>query len=134
MSGAQSEPQPIDPDETTEQLVRPALAVRVVLRDIRSSNVFEATAARLRVGRSTECEIVIPVQSTEGVSRVHCEFGIDSFGSVVLLDAGSTNGTLLNGARLTGPTRVQAAQAIALGDQGPTLLIESVGVTRQSEA
>jgi pSer/pThr/pTyr-binding forkhead associated (FHA) protein len=133
VSGAQGESLPVDPDETTEQLVRPALAVQVVLRDIRSSNVFQATAARVRVGRSTECEIVIPVLSTEGVSRVHCEFGIDSFGSVVLLDAGSTNGTLLNGNRLFEPTRVQAQQAIALGDQGPTLLIESVGLTRQSD-
>ncbi|MDX2184660.1 MAG: FHA domain-containing protein [Gemmatimonadaceae bacterium] len=133
MSGGLGEPLPVDPDETTEQLTRPALAVDVVLRDIRSSNIFSATAARVRVGRSTECEIVIPVQATEGVSRVHCEFGIDSFGSVVLLDAGSTNGTLLNGARVTAPTRVQAQQAIALGDQGPTLMIESVGLTRQPE-
>lgn len=116
------------PDEDTAKINRPPLAVQVQLRDIKSSRLFDATAARIRVGRSAECEIALPVSPGDGVSRVHCEFGIDGFGAVVLMDSGSTNGTLLNGRPVESPTRVQVQQAIALGDQGPTLLIEKVGL------
>jgi pSer/pThr/pTyr-binding forkhead associated (FHA) protein len=119
-------------DEDTAKVARPPLAVHVVLRDIKSGRDFDATAARVRVGRSAECEIALTVGPDEGVSRVHCEFGIDGFGSVVLLDSGSTNGTLLNGRPVDAATRVQSQQAIALGDQGPTLLIEKVGVVAKS--
>lgn len=119
-------------DDDTAKITRPPLAVHVVLRDIKSGRNFEATAARVRVGRSAECEVALPIGPDEGVSRVHCELGIDGFGSVVLLDSGSTNGTLLNGRPVEAPTRVQVQQAIALGDQGPTLLIEKVGVVAKS--
>lgn len=111
-------------DEITARIDRPPLAIYVVLRDVRSGRTFEATGARIRVGRSTECEIAVPAAPGEGVSRVHCEFGIDAYGSIVLLDSGSTNGTLLNGQPVTAATRVQSKQAIALGDTGPTLMID----------
>jgi pSer/pThr/pTyr-binding forkhead associated (FHA) protein len=118
-------------DEETAKLEKPALAVRAVLRDIKRQRVYEATAARVRIGRSTECEICIPAAPGDGVSRVHCEFGIDAFGSIVLLDAGSTNGTLLNGQPVTAAMRAAEQQAVALGDAGPTLLIEQLRLVAQ---
>jgi pSer/pThr/pTyr-binding forkhead associated (FHA) protein len=120
------------PDDDTAKIAKPPLAVQVQLRDIKSSRIFDATAARVRIGRSAECEIALPVGPDEGVSRVHCEFGIDGFGAVVLMDSGSTNGTLLNGHPVEAPLRVQVQQAIALGDSGPTLLIEKVGLVAKT--
>ena len=51
----------------------------------------------LSVGRSTECDIVIP---DTNVSRRHAEIRptIDGFS---LVDLGSTNGSLVNGERVT---------------------------------
>ncbi|MCE2941670.1 FHA domain-containing protein [Gemmatimonas sp.] len=115
-------------DEETAKVERPSLVVHAVLRDVKRGAVYEATAARIRIGRSAECELSIPAAPGDGVSRVHCELGIDAFGSVVLLDAGSTNGTRLNGRPLTGATRVAAQQAVTLGDSGPTLLIEQLRI------
>lgn len=122
---------PPSDDEDTARIERPPLAVHVVLRDVKRGRVYDATAARVRVGRSTECEVCIPAAPGDGVSRVHCEFGIDAFGSIVLLDAGSTNGTLLNGQPVTAAVRVAVQQAVALGDAGPTLLIEQVRLVAQ---
>lgn len=115
-------------DEETAKVERPPLAVHAVLRDVKRGASYEATAARVRIGRSAECEVCVPAAPGEGVSRVHCEFGIDAFGSVVLLDAGSTNGTLLNGRPLTEATRAVPQQAVTLGDSGPTLLIEQLRI------
>jgi pSer/pThr/pTyr-binding forkhead associated (FHA) protein len=120
---------PWDPnDESTKKLERPELAVHVVIREVKSGALYEATAARVRVGRNPDCEVPLVVDASEGVSRVHCEFGLDAYGGVVLMDSGSTNGTLLNGHRLSEAVRVSNGQAVALGDQGPTLIIERVAL------
>lgn len=128
MTGGGHPPAPLPPDgeEVTAKVERPALSVRVVLRDVRTSQVLEATATRVRVGRSADCEIALAVGPSEGVSRTHCEFGIDGYGSIVVMDSGSTNGTLLNGRRLDAPSRAAPLQALALGDSGPTLVIEAL--------
>jgi pSer/pThr/pTyr-binding forkhead associated (FHA) protein len=123
-SGASSIPD----DEATVHMERPTLAVHIVLRDIRSSKIYEATAPRVRVGRSADCEVALTVSADDGVSRVHCEFGLDGYTSIVVRDSGSRNGTLLNGHVVTEDTRVSNGQAIALGDTGPTLLIERVAL------
>lgn len=115
-------------DDATVPIDRPPLAIYVVLRDVKTGRMFEATAARVRLGRSPECEIPVPAAPHEGVSRVHCEFGLDAYGSIILLDSGSTNGTLLNGQPVTAATRVTSKQAIALGDTGPTLFIETARI------
>ena len=58
------------------------------------------------VGRSSECSITL---NDQNVSRRHAEVRPTSRGYVVV-DLGSTNGTLVNG------TRIRDEQAIADGD------------------
>jgi pSer/pThr/pTyr-binding forkhead associated (FHA) protein len=50
----------------------------------------------MRVGRSAECEVVV---ADEGASRVHAVFRLET-GRVVVEDAGSRNGTFVNGERV----------------------------------
>ncbi len=52
------------------------------------------------VGRSSGCELTIPVAH---ISRRHLRFRIDDDG-LLLEDLGSSNGTLLNGRQIAGPT------------------------------
>ncbi|MDP8905184.1 MAG: DUF3662 domain-containing protein [Chloroflexota bacterium] len=61
---------------------------------------------RLRVGRALDNDIVLP---DDGVSRHHGQINV-RFGTLVYSDLGSTNGSFVNGARVTeialGPTDV----------------------------
>jgi hypothetical protein len=64
------------------------------------------------IGRSPGADIVI---GGEFVSARHARVAPTGTGAV-LEDLGSTNGTLLNGARITAPTSVKAGDVIDIGD------------------
>jgi len=62
---------------------------------------FEARGTRIRLGRGSECEIR-PVEGSDTVvSRVHAELTVGPSGALVVRDAGSRNGTFVNGERVT---------------------------------
>ncbi|HOX24363.1 MAG TPA: SpoIIE family protein phosphatase [Candidatus Krumholzibacteria bacterium] len=64
------------------------------------------------IGRGSTCEIRLDEPS---VSRLHARLQVAG-GSVRLEDLGSSNGTRLNGQRLTGPTEVRSGDTITLGN------------------
>ncbi len=51
----------------------------------------------LRIGRSRNCEVVF---DCDNISREHAKLELDAEGNATLLDAKSTNGTLVNGKRV----------------------------------
>jgi pSer/pThr/pTyr-binding forkhead associated (FHA) protein len=63
------------------------------------------------VGRSSYCSLVL---DNETLSRVHASLRVVDDG-VELSDLGSSNGTFVNGAEVTGPTRVRPGDDIHLG-------------------
>jgi len=63
------------------------------------------------IGRSSDCDIVIPVQE---VSRRHAQIVADA-GGWTLIDLNSTNGVLLNGRTLAAPARLRSGDAIEIG-------------------
>ncbi len=88
---------------------------------------YEARGTRIRMGRGTECEIR-PVDTSDTiVSRVHAELTVGSSGGLSVRDAGSRNGTFLNGERVTEPIRVRLGDKIMLGPGGPVLIVEGMG-------
>jgi pSer/pThr/pTyr-binding forkhead associated (FHA) protein len=90
---------------------------------------FEARGTRIRIGRGKECE-VRPVDTADAaVSRVHAELLVGPTGALTLKDAGSTNGTLLNGEPLAEPTPVRLGDRIQLGRAGPVLIVEGLGTS-----
>jgi hypothetical protein len=68
-------------------------------------------AREVSIGRSPENDVVL---SDPQVSRVHARIILDE-GRVAIEDAGSLNGTFINGER-TGRARLQPSDAIVIGD------------------
>jgi adenylate cyclase len=65
----------------------------------------------LVVGRLPSCDL--PLTGME-VSRQHCQFELVQ-GLVVVSDLGSTNGTFVDGERITGPTTLRDGASIRIG-------------------
>jgi two-component system cell cycle response regulator len=72
---------------------------------------YDVNKTRMTIGRDPELEIIA---DAEGVSRRHARI-INSEGVVSVEDLGSTNGTLLNGVRLTEPTKLAEDDLIQVG-------------------
>lgn len=73
------------------------------------------------VGRSVPNGLSL---ADEALSRVHATLDVDSSG-VVLRDEGSTNGVLVDGLRVRGPTSVDASATVVLGSS--TLRVRRLG-------
>ncbi|MGH7569344.1 MAG: FHA domain-containing protein [Gemmatimonadales bacterium] len=102
-------------------------AYAVTLLDATSGRRYEARGMRIRLGRGKECEVQ-PVDASDiVVSRVHAELTVGPRGGLVVRDAGSKNGTFLNGERITAATPVRLGDKLMLGHGGPVLLVEGMG-------
>lgn len=64
------------------------------------------------VGREQDCQLR---PQSDLVSRHHCVFMIDEYGAR-LRDLGSTNGTLVNGVRMTTPVSLKTGDIVVIGD------------------
>lgn len=115
---------PAAPVEPTTEPVAAVPEFRLRLHDLRSGGDFEATGGRIRIGRGKECELRPVEIGDASVSRVHCEVVLLPEGGVVVRDARSRNGTLLNGERLSAERPLAVRDRIQLGDAGPELLVE----------
>lgn len=68
-------------------------------RDDEGDKVFPLLGLTASVGRGSQMEVVIR-NASEDVSRRHCNFRLDPAGKAWISDAGSSNGTQLDGVRL----------------------------------
>ena len=64
------------------------------------------------LGRLPECELAL---ADSGVSRRHAELRRGSDSTWAVADSGSTNGTKVNGLRITGPRQLQDGDEITVG-------------------
>ncbi len=76
-----------------------------------SGERVELRERKVVLGRMNECDVTL---SDQNVSRRHAEVR-PSGGSYVVADLGSTNGTILNGERLTSERRLSDGDIISLG-------------------
>jgi hypothetical protein len=65
------------------------------------------------IGRGQDNNIVV---NDENVSRVHLQMVQDDNGYISVVDLGSTNGTFVNGSRITGETRLKPGDELRIGD------------------
>lgn len=63
-------------------------------------------------GRSPECDVTLP---DEGISSRHFEIRLGPDGRFVVRDLGSTNGTLINGERISGERRLEPGDRLLVG-------------------
>ena len=77
----------------------------------RAEKLLQFTGETVQTGSSAGCDIVIDDPT---VSRRHAIFRrVES--SWIVEDTGSTNGTWVNGRRITGPTAISAGDHVSLG-------------------
>lgn len=67
----------------------------------------------ITIGRGGECSVVI---NDAKVSRMHAQLVQDDEGRISLVDLGSTNGTTVNGKRITGEIRLNPGDEVLIGD------------------
>ena len=67
---------------------------------------------RFLVGRGSDCQLTL---ADSEASRRHALLRPQADGSVVLEDLGSTNGTYVNGQRITAPTTITLADTVRIG-------------------
>jgi pSer/pThr/pTyr-binding forkhead associated (FHA) protein len=89
-----------------------ALYQLVVRSGPNPGKAYPLDGQQLTVGRDTTCEISI---NDAEISRKHARFTLQVPG-YVLEDLGSTNGSFVNGNRITGPYLVKGGEMIAFGE------------------
>lgn len=75
--------------------------------------VYALESEQINIGRDSSNEIAV---NDAEVSRRHARLSFQG-GKYVLEDMGSTNGTFVNGQRLTGPRVLKTGEVISLGEQ-----------------
>jgi hypothetical protein len=90
---------------------------------------WEHLGSRIRIGKEG-CQLSF--RGEDGVSRRHAEIELSSSGAM-LRDAGSTNGTYLNGAPVRGSVRLSVGDEIGLGLAGPRLEVLSLELSALAE-
>jgi S-DNA-T family DNA segregation ATPase FtsK/SpoIIIE len=88
---------------------------------------------RVRLGRGDEAEIRVACRD---VSRLHCEIDVADDGRVTVTDLGSSNGTDLNGARLTDPALVGPDDVVCAAGRVPfrILPVDALGPVQYVDA
>jgi len=71
-------------------------------------------AIELTIGRAGGCAISLPDDTF--VSSMHARVFIDHQGSVLVEDLGSTNGTFLNGTKVTAPVALMKGDTLKVGN------------------
>ena len=126
----------IRPDEAPRTSAEPAGATRILVLDLPKLKLevvrgpaqgkkfeFDLTPGRVvKLGRERNNDIAFFEPPSPLVSRYHAELSKSGEG-LFLEDVGSTNGTFLNGKRISGRTAVKNGDRIVLGNNGPELTI-----------
>lgn len=84
----------------------------VIRSGVGAGKVFQLEKSELHVGRDVTNDLVI---SDEKVSRRHARLYTEG-DQYVVEDLGSTNGTFINGARLSGPHLLRVGEQITFGE------------------
>ena len=117
-------------EESTEPMSpAPDWLVHVVMRATNTNQRYDVKSMTVKMGRAPECNVQIPAEHGASVSRVHAEVSIQD-GGVSVKDAGSRNGTFLNGKRLEGPHALARSDLIMLGSGGPTFSVEELHIVK----
>lgn len=99
----------------SDRLPVPSEWAMVVYAGTHLGRVFPLVPGRQVIGRSPQANLSL---LDEEVSRQHARLGLEFHGDqaeITLEDLGSTNGTFVNGIPLTGSTRLEAGDRVALG-------------------
>jgi pSer/pThr/pTyr-binding forkhead associated (FHA) protein len=120
-------------EEPTEPL-KPSSdwVVHAILRMTHTNQRYDVRGEVIKTGRSPECSVQIPPDLGASVSRVHAEIVFQD-GGVMIRDAGSRNGTFVNGTQITEAQPARKGDVVMLGPGGPTFTIEELRIVKAEE-
>ena len=108
---------------------------RIVLLHVNSGTRLEARGRQFRIGRGRECELRPVGQGDTSVSRVHAQIEVRDDGTLIVRDAGSRNGTFVNGGVIDDERGIVVGDRLGLGTAGPELILEEFdGATAEKPA
>lgn len=76
---------------------------------------MENSIRTINIGSAAGNDVVI---TNTGISRSHAQITVRNDGSVMIRDLGSTNGTYVNGNRITAPVSLHPGDSVVLGNTG----------------
>jgi hypothetical protein len=94
----------------------------LILEDAKGKQVFKLVKDHLIIGRSPECDVVIPERYSR-VSKIHCSI-TRTMCSIELVDLESSNGTFLNWRPIEKSSNIQHGNILLLG--GESIVQEDV--------
>ena len=68
----------------------------------------------IKIGKDKSNDIHKALFDDPGVSRIHCEIFLDDEGNVFLTDKGSTNGTFVNGNKISEPQMLDELDVVLI--------------------
>lgn len=105
----------------------------MILRDERSGSEHTVPPEGVRLGRDLALDITFP-ESDDVVSGIHCHVVRHDDDTWWLEDLGSTNGTWLNGQRITAPVKLGTGMKFSLGQRGPVFRVIIPGQVARTQA
>jgi DNA segregation ATPase FtsK/SpoIIIE, S-DNA-T family len=108
-------PDPDRPDPDLTASMSPGAVLRII-GGLDAGLSLPLPTGRVRLGRGDEADIRV---ASRDVSRLHCEIDVADDGSVTVTDLGSSNGTDVNGARLTAPARIGPDDVVCAAGRVP---------------
>jgi S1-C subfamily serine protease len=100
-----------------------------VLSGARAGQTSIFSQAYICIGRHPQCELQFDPDKDLDVSSRHAAVALDGM-MYVLRDLGSTNGTFVNGHRLTTDHVLASQDVVRFGQQGPEVEFAAIGDTR----
>ena len=105
----------------------------MILRDERSGVEHTVSPEGARLGRDPSLDITFP-ESDDVVSGIHCHVIRHEDDTWWLEDLGSTNGTWLNGQRISAPVKLGTGMKFSLGQRGPLFRVIVPGQVARTQA
>ena len=104
----------------------------MILKDERRGKDLTVGPDGARLGRDPTLELVFD-EGDDVVSALHCRVVKHDDGAWWLEDLGSTNGTWLNGQRITAPVKLETGSRFSLGQRGPVLKVVLPGQVSRTQ-
>lgn len=113
----------VDPGPGAHRVPEPARGAYLVVREGGAERIVPLSARSVRIGRAPEAEVRL---ADTGVSRMHAELRLGhDVRAPTVEDLGSTNGTTVNGRRISQPVLVEDGDSIGVG--ATTLVLRTDG-------
>ncbi|HVC94127.1 MAG TPA: FHA domain-containing protein [Pirellulales bacterium] len=95
--------------------------MRLRVHSLERTFEWESSSAHFRVGRGDACDLRMEGKASQFASWEHAGFSVGDDGAMYVTDLGSSNGTYVDGVRISVATPLRVGSIVQLGRAGPKL-------------